>query len=126
MSLVLDLKPALSMEQLDKRILRDFEENKNKQFKNSLDALLPAKLVSVIVALSGIEPEKQINEVTRQEREGLCYLLKQLTMTVTGTRGFNEAIITQGGQSVHHGVKTGQGTVFCRRGAGSGCSDRRL
>lgn len=99
-SLVLDLKPALSMEQLDKRILRDFEENKNKQFKNSLDALLPAKLVPVIVALSGIEPEKQINEVTRQEREGLCYLLKQLTMTVTGTRGFNEAIITQGGVNV--------------------------
>lgn len=99
-SLILDLKPALSTEQLDKRILRDFEENKNRQFKNSLDALLPAKLVPVIVTLSGIEPEKQVNEVTRQERESLCFLLKHLTMTITGTRGFNEAIITQGGVNV--------------------------
>ena len=99
-ALILDLKPALSTEQLDKRILRDFEENKNKRFKNSLDALLPAKLVPVIVTLSGIEPEKQVNEVTRQERESLCFLLKHLTMTVTGTRGFNEAIITQGGVNV--------------------------
>lgn len=99
-TLVIDLKPALSREQLDKRLLRDFEENKNKQFKNSLDGLLPAKLIPVVIALTGILPEKKVNEVTRQERAKLIDCLKELTMTVTGTRDFKEAIITQGGVSV--------------------------
>ena len=98
--LTIDLKPALSKEQLDKRLLRDFEENKNKQFKNALDGLLPAKLVPVMVELSGIMPEKKVHEITRQERNRLVELLKGLSMTVTGTRGFSEAIITQGGINV--------------------------
>lgn len=97
---VLDLKPALEEEQLDKRILRDFEENLNRQFKNALDKLLPAKLIPVIVEYSGIYPEKKVNEITREERKTLVHLLKHLTMCVTGTRSFREAIITQGGVSV--------------------------
>ena len=99
-TLTIDLKPALTMEQLDKRILRDFEESKNKQFKNSLDRLLPSKMIPVIVGISGISPEKKVNEITRGERMALAERLKSLTMTVTGTRGFQEAIITQGGVNV--------------------------
>ncbi len=98
--LSIDLKPALSKEQLDKRLLKDFEENKNKQFKNALDGLLPAKMIPVMISLSGISPEKRINEVTREERAGLVALLKNLTMTVNGVRGFREAIVTQGGVHV--------------------------
>ena len=98
--LFIDLKPALSAEQLDRRLLRDFEENKNRQFKNALDGLLPTKMIPVMVNLSGILPEKKINEVTREERARLAGLLKKLPLTVTGTRGFQEAIITQGGVHV--------------------------
>lgn len=98
--LVIDLKPALSKEQLDQRLLRDFEKNKNKQFKNSLDELLPAKLIPVMIALSGIPEEKRVNEITKAQRMTLVGLLKELTLTVTGTRGFTEAIVTQGGVSV--------------------------
>lgn len=98
--LLIDLKPALSKEQLDKRLLRDLEENKSKQFKNALDGLLPAKLIPVIVEQSGILPEKKAGEVTRAERGRLGELLKGLCLTVTGTRGFQEAIITQGGINV--------------------------
>lgn len=96
----IDLKPALTTEQLDKRLVRDFEENRNRQFKNALDGLLPAKLIPVIVELSGIAPDKKINEVTKQERSRLAAILKGLELTVTGTRGFAEAIITQGGVNV--------------------------
>lgn len=99
-SLSIDLKPALSREQLNKRLLRDFDENKNKHFKNILDGLLPSKMIPVMIKLTGIAPEKQINEITRQEREKLIECIKNLTMTVTGTRGFNEAIISQGGVNV--------------------------
>ncbi len=98
--LSVDLKPALTKEQLDKRLLKDFEENKNKQFKNSLDGLLPSKMIPVIIMLSGISPEKRINEITREERSKLVDLLKSLTMTVNGVRGFQEAIVTQGGVHV--------------------------
>ncbi len=98
--LCIDLKPALTKEALDKRLVRDFEENKNRQFKNALDGLLPAKLIPVIVELSGILPEKRVNEVTKQERNCLTEVLKGLELTVTGTRGFAEAIITQGGVNV--------------------------
>ncbi|MDE5909194.1 MAG: NAD(P)/FAD-dependent oxidoreductase [Lachnospiraceae bacterium] len=98
--LIIDLKPALTKEQLDKRILRDFEENKNRQFKNALDGLLPAKMIPIIIRLSGISPEKRVNEITRNERNTLIECLKNLTLTVTGTRGFQEAIITQGGVCV--------------------------
>lgn len=95
--LAIDLKPALTREQLDKRLLRDFEENKNRQFKNALDSLLPTKMIPIIIRLSGISPEKRVNEITREERSALSECLKNLTLTVTGTRGFQEAIITQGG-----------------------------
>lgn len=98
--LSIDLKPALTKEQLDRRLIREFEENKNRQFKNALDGLLPAKLIPVMVELSGIQPEKKVNEVTKQERSRLTDLLKGLELTVTGTRGFSEAIITQGGVNV--------------------------
>ena len=98
--LELDLKPALSEEQLDKRILRDFEENHNKQFKNALNGLFPAKLTPVMVMLSGISPETKVHEITKEERKHLVYLIKHLLLHVTGTRGFAEAIITQGGVSV--------------------------
>ncbi len=92
-----DLKPALTMEQLDRRILRDFEENRNKQFKNVIGSLYPSRLVPVMILLSGIDGEKKIHEVTRQERSRLAEVTKNLTMRVTGLRDFAEAIITQGG-----------------------------
>ena len=98
--LLLDLKPALSEEQLDKRVLRDFEEGLNKQFKNILGGLFPSKLIPVMIKLSGIDPEKSVNEITREERLSFVKLIKNVPMTVTGTRNFNEAIITRGGVSV--------------------------
>ena len=98
--LYIDLKPALSEEQLDKRLLRDFEEQKNKQFKNALGGLFPTKLIPVMVRLSGIDGEKKVNEITKEERKGFVQLIKNLPLTVTGTRPFVEAIITQGGVSV--------------------------
>ncbi|MCM1388324.1 MAG: NAD(P)/FAD-dependent oxidoreductase [Bacillus sp. (in: Bacteria)] len=99
-TLELDLKPALSTEQLDKRILRDFEENKNKQFKNVVGGLFPAKLTPVMITLTGILPEKKVHEITKEERGRLVYLTKHLTLHITGVRDFSEAIITQGGVSV--------------------------
>ncbi len=98
--LKLDLKPALSMEQLDKRILRDFEDNKNKQFKNAVDGLFPARLVPIMIQLSGIDPEKKVHEITREERKYFEECIKGLTLTIAGTRGFEEAIITRGGVRV--------------------------
>lgn len=99
-SLIIDLKPALSEEQLDKRMLRDFEENSNRQFKNALNGLYPAKLISVMIERSGIDPEKKVHEVTRQERRRLVELTKAFTLKVLDKRGFDEAVITQGGVSV--------------------------
>lgn len=96
----LDLKPALTVEQLDKRLLRDFEENKNKQFKNSLGGLFPAKLIPVMIDLSGIDGEKKVHEITREERSHFVQVIKNLKMTVTGTRGYAEAIITRGGVNI--------------------------
>lgn len=98
--LYIDLKPGLDARQLDRRLLRDFEAGRQKQFKNVLGNLLPAKLIPVIVELSGIGPDKKSGEITRQEREGLGKLLKGLTLTVTGTGGFGEAVVTRGGVSV--------------------------
>lgn len=98
--LILDLKPALTEEQLDKRILRDFDENKNRQFKNALGGLFPARLIPVMIILSGIDPDKKVNEVTKEERKRFAALIKSLPLTVTGCRGFAEAIITKGGVSV--------------------------
>ena len=98
--LSIDLKPALDPEQLDRRLLRDFEANRGKQFKNSLGGLFPASLVPVMIELSGIHPDKRVNEVTREERRAFAALIKKLPLTVTGLRGFEEAIITRGGVSV--------------------------
>jgi hypothetical protein len=100
LTLSIDLKPALTEEQLDARILRDFEEVKNKQFKNSLDQLLPSKMIPVIIDRSGIAPEKKVNEITREERHRIVTAIKDFKLTLTGLRGYNEAIITQGGVSV--------------------------
>lgn len=100
MELSIDLKPALSKEQLDERILRDFSENRNSYFKNSLSRLLPAKMIPVIVELSEIDEKKQVNNITKEERNRLVNLLKGLTFKVESLRGFNEAIITKGGVSV--------------------------
>ncbi len=99
-TVTVDLKPALTTEQLDKRILRDFEQNLNKQFKNVIGGLYPAKLIPVMIELSGIDGDKKIHEITRQERGRLAGITKGLTMQVTGLRNYNEAIITQGGVTV--------------------------
>lgn len=96
----LDLKPALTLEQLDKRVLRDFEESKNKQFRNALNHLFPAKLIPVMVKLSGIDPEKKVNEITKEERKSFVELIKNIPLTIDGVRDFKEAIITKGGVSV--------------------------
>lgn len=100
MEISIDLKPALSREQLDERILRDFSENKNSYFKNSLSRLLPAKLIPVIVEISGIDEQKQVNNITKEERHHLVELLKGLKFKIDSLRGFNEAIITKGGVAV--------------------------
>ena len=96
----IDLKPALSFEQLDARVLREFEENHNKNFKNAVDKLFPAKLKPVIIDLSGIDPFKKVNEITKEERQNFVRLIKKFTVTLTGLRDFKEAIITKGGVSV--------------------------
>lgn len=93
----IDLKPALDEKTLDARLLRDFEKNKNKEFKNSLGELLPKKLIDIIVFRSGIDGDKRVNEITKEERRRLLVLLKDLSFTITGTRPVNEAIITSGG-----------------------------
>lgn len=100
MVLSVDLKPALDLEQLDARILRDFEGMKQKMFKNALGQLLPSKLIPVMVGQSGILPEKPVNAITRKERRWLAERIKDFRLTLTGLRGYREAIITQGGVSV--------------------------
>ena len=98
--LSIDLKPALTGEQLDARLLRDFEENNNKQFQNALDKLLPKSLIPVIIRLTEIDEHKKVNSVSKAERLRLLDTLKDFKLTITGSRGFDEAIITQGGVSV--------------------------
>lgn len=100
LNLFIDLKPALSMEQLDARILRDFEAEKNKQFKNALNHLYPSKLIQVMIRRSGIDPDKKVNVVTKEERRRLAEETKNFALTLRGLRGFNEAIVTQGGVNV--------------------------
>lgn len=99
--IIIDLKPALDEKTLDKRILRDFETFSNKNFSNALDELLPKKLIPVIVGLSGISPHKKVNMITKEERETLLKLLKNLTMTVKRLRPIDEAIVTRGGIAVN-------------------------
>ena len=98
--LCIDLKPALTMEQLDQRILRDFEENRNKQFKNAVDKLFPAKLKPIMLELSGISEDKKVNEISKEERLQFGHLIKHFEMTIIGLRSYKEAIITKGGVSV--------------------------
>jgi len=99
-TLILDLKPALSDEQLDKRILSDFEKYKNKDFKNCLDDLLPKTLIPVFIKVSNINPDKKVNEITRLERQNILALLKNFELTVKKFRPIDEAIITCGGVDV--------------------------
>lgn len=96
----LDLKPALDEKKLDERILRDFSEQKNRAFRNSLDALLPQKMIPVVVERSGIPAEKRCNSVTREERQRLGRLLKCFSIDIKGFRPINEAVVTAGGVSV--------------------------
>lgn len=98
--LYLNLKPALTQEQLDKRLLRDFDAQKNKDFKNALDGLFPARLIPVMLELSGIDPDKKVHEITKQERRQLLDLIRRLPMTVEKTGSFAEAVVTRGGVSV--------------------------
>lgn len=93
----IDLKPALTEQQLDKRVLRDFQEAKNRDFQNSLGKLLPAKMIPVIVKRSGIEGTKKVNEITREERQRLVRLIKGFELTMDKFRPVDEAIITSGG-----------------------------
>ena len=98
--LEIDLKPALSMEKLDQRVIRDFEENQNKQFKNAIGKLFPAKLIPVMIELSGIDPEKKVNVISKEERQRFIQIIKHFTITLQGLRDYNEAIITRGGIKV--------------------------
>lgn len=100
LTMQIDLKPALSEEQLDARILRDFNVAKNKQFKNALGGLYPAKLIPVIIRLTEISPDKPVNEILRPERQKIISITKKLSLTLTGVRDYNEAIITQGGINI--------------------------
>ena len=98
--LKIDLKPALSNEKLDARILRDFEKEKNKLFRNSLDELLPQKLIDPVIHLSGINPNKKVNEISKKERMQLLKTLKEFCITISGFRPVEEAIITAGGVNI--------------------------
>ena len=100
LTLSIDLKPALSEEQLDARILRDFDDEKNKQFKNALGGLFPSKLIPVMIEVSGIDPEKKVHEISREERRNFSNKIKNFRLTITGFRDYNESIITRGGVSV--------------------------
>lgn len=100
LKLVIDLKPALTTEQLDQRVLRDFEENMNKSFKNAVGKLFPTKMIPIMIELSGIDPDKKVNLISKEERQQFVSLIKNFTMTITGLRDFNEAIITKGGIKV--------------------------
>lgn len=96
----IDLKPALTEEQLDARLLREFEQNRNRQFKNILGALFPARMIPVMARRSGIPPEKAVHDISREERQALVHAAKEFTLTVTGLRGYQEAVVTRGGVSV--------------------------
>ena len=98
--LVIDFKPALLEQKLEARILRDFDELKNKQYKNSLDKLLPQKLIPVIVRQSKIDATKKVNEITKEERRNLVHLLKSFTLEIKAFRPIEEAIITSGGINI--------------------------
>ena len=96
-SLIIDLKPALDIQELDKRVQKDFKKNINRDFKNSLDELFPKKIIGTIIKLSGIPEDKKVNEITKEERKTLVNLIKNLEFTIKGLRSIDEAIVTAGG-----------------------------
>ena len=100
LSLLIDLKPALSSEQLEKRILRDFEENRNKTVGNVMPLLLPKTLIPYVLSQSEIDPAKAVHDVRREERKRLSEMLKNFRLTIIGSGGFDEAVVTRGGVSV--------------------------
>ena len=128
----LDLKPALTMEQLDARILREFEAGPNKQFKNVIGVLFPSSLTPVMLEIGGILPEKKIHDISKEERTHFEEIVKAFPFTIVGMGEFKEAVITRGGVSVKdvhprdHGIQEGKESVFYRRSAGPGRCDRRL
>jgi predicted Rossmann fold flavoprotein len=97
---LIDLKPSLTHDQLDQRLLRDFEKNNRKNYSNALDGLLPKKLIPIIIELSKISEFKKVDQITKEERNNLVNLLKQLELTISNRRDYNEAIITRGGVNV--------------------------
>lgn len=100
LQLLIDLKPALTMEQMQKRLIREFEGNHQKQFKNALNSLFPARLIPIMIRLSGIDPDKKVCEISKAERTAFAMCIKALPLTITGTADYNEAIVTRGGVSV--------------------------
>jgi hypothetical protein len=98
--LVIDFKPALSEEQLEKRLLRDFEEYKQKNFKTAVGGMLPARLLDEVILASGVSPDKKASEISKKERQAFIKALKEFTLTITGLIGYNEAVVTKGGVAV--------------------------
>ncbi|MBR0086175.1 MAG: NAD(P)/FAD-dependent oxidoreductase, partial [Lachnospiraceae bacterium] len=109
--LYIDLKPALTEEALDARLLRDFEKAKNKALKNALTDLLPQSLIPVLIRCAGLSEEKKVNSLSREERRQLLLALKKLKLTITRVRGFQEAVVTKGGISVK---EINPSTMECR------------
>ena len=115
LAMEIDLKPALTEEQLDARLLREFEEAKNKQFKNAVVHLFPAKMIPVMLEAGAIDPEKKVNEIMREERDGICASDQGVSADALRSQRFNEAIITRAGcqrkevNPFHDGIK-----VLCR------------
>jgi len=101
LKLKIDFKPALDYPTLDKRLIKDFKENSNKEFKNSLGKLLPQKLIPIIISMSNIDPLKKVNGITKEERKRLLHLLKEFTLNIEAIDGFNRAVITAGGVDLH-------------------------
>lgn len=99
-SVHVDLKPALDEQALDRRLIKDLSKNSNKQFSKALNELLPQKMIPVIVSLSGIAPETKTNQITKEQRLGLCKIIKDLPLTISGFRPIAEAVVTSGGVSV--------------------------
>lgn len=98
--IAVDMKPALTNEQLDARLLREFSDNQNKQLQNVMGSLLPKKMIPVVIDITGVNPDKKVNEISKEERQKILTTLKEFQMNVTGLRGYDEAIITKGGVSV--------------------------
>ena len=131
--IIVDMKPALSAEKLEDRILRDFKKYQNKEIKNALNDLLPKKMIPVIIRKSNINFEKKVNEITKEERKQLINSIKNFTIEIEGFRSIDEAIITAGGVSINkrnksknNGIKNSERTLFCRRNNRRGCIYRRI